>query len=124
MPQPYFRVHDISPDGTRLLGIYRYEKQRRVVLTQLSLKDKTLRLPEYPRNVLFTPDGGLTGIQRIQGRTVAGAWPPGGGSFKATAPRMADFVYGGAVSWKGRIAMSRGRSTNDVVLITSRQEPK
>jgi serine/threonine protein kinase/Tol biopolymer transport system component len=125
LPETYFRAHDISFDGTRLLGLSWYEQQRRVVLAQYSLKDNTLRLmPEYPTNALFTPDGGLAGAQRIQGKTVVGVWPPDGGGFKATAPPTSEFVYAGAVSSKGRTAMSRGQSTNDVVLIASKQEPK
>jgi eukaryotic-like serine/threonine-protein kinase len=125
MPKMYFRTQGISFDGTRLLGLSWYEQERRVALAQYSLKDGTLRLlPEYPSNALFTPDGGLAGVQRIQGRTVVGVWPPGGGSFKAITPPVLEAVYAGAVSPKGRIAMSRGQATNDVVLITSKQEPK
>ena len=70
------------------------------------------------------PDGGLAGVQRIQGKTVVGVWPPGGGPFKPAGPPFSDFVYGGAVSPKGRLAMSRGQATNDVVLISAKQAPK
>jgi Tol biopolymer transport system component len=122
LPETYFRVQDISADGTQLLGVAWYEAQRRVVLAKYSVKDKTLALlPDFPLNTLFLPDGGFAGVQRIQGKSVAGFWPPGGhGSFTpATAP-MTDAIYGGAVSRKGRIAISRGQTTTDVVLITAK----
>jgi Tol biopolymer transport system component len=125
LPEIYFRVHDISPDGTRLMGVSWSDAERRIVLAQYSLKDNQLEvMPDFPTNVLFTPDGGLAGVQRIQGNAVLGIWPPGGGAFKATAPPMSDLIYGGAVSRSGRVAMSRGQSTNDVVLITAKQPKK
>ena len=120
----YLRVNDISPDGTRLMGLSWHEEQRRIGLATYSLEDGKLQLLGFPVNSLFTPDGGLAGVQRIQGKSVVGVWPPGGGAFKPAAPPFADFVYNGAVSAKGRIAMSRGSQTNDVVLITAKQEPK
>ena len=119
----YFRVHDVSPDGTRLLGSSWSEQQRRVVLAQFSLKEGTLQLMGLPTTVQFTPDGGLAGVQRIQGKTVVGVWPPGG-AFRAIAPPIPESIYGGAVSSKGRVAISRGQATNDVVLITAKQESK
>lgn len=125
LPEVYFRVHDISPDGARLMGVSWSDAQRRIVLAQYSLKDGKLELmTDFPTNALFTPDGGLAGMQRIQGKTVVGIWPAGGGPFKATAPPTADFIYGGAVSRTGHIAMSRGQSTNDVVLITAKHAKK
>jgi eukaryotic-like serine/threonine-protein kinase len=121
----YFRVQDISPDGTRLMGVSWNETERRVVLAQYSLKDDSLQLlPGFPVNTLFTPDGGLAGTQRIQGKNVIGRWPPGGGTFKAAAAPMLGNLYGGAVSSTGHFAISRGESTNDVVLITAKQETK
>jgi hypothetical protein len=121
----YFRVQDVSPDGSRLLGVSWNEAERRVVLAQFSLKGSTLELlPDFPLNALFTPDGGMAGVQRIQGKSVVGRWPPGGGSFKAVAPPMPETIYGSAVSAAGRIALSRGQSTNDVVLVTAKPETK
>lgn len=117
----YFRIHGIAADGTRLLGLSWDDAQRQVVLASYTLKDGTVQLLHgYPTNGLFTPDGGLAGVQRIQGRSVVGVWPPGGGVFKPMAPPTPDGVYGGAVSRTGQIAMSRGQSTNDVVLITAK----
>jgi eukaryotic-like serine/threonine-protein kinase len=125
LPEVYFRVHDISPDGTRLMGVSWSDAQRRIVLAQYSLKDGKLELmTDFPTNVLFTPGGGLAGVQRIQGKAVVGVWPAGGGSFKAAAPPTSDSIYGGAVSRTGRLALSRGQSTNDVVLITAQQPKK
>ena len=122
LPEVYFRVQDISADGPQLLGLSWYEAQRRTVLAKYSLKDKTLALmPDFPLNALFLPDGGLAGVQRIQGKSVVGFWPDGGrGSFTPVAPPTADGIYAAAVSRKGRIALSRGQSTNDVVLITAK----
>jgi Tol biopolymer transport system component len=125
LPEVYFRAQDISPDGTRLLGVSWSDAERRIVLAQYTLKDATLKLmTDFPTNVLFTPDGGLAGMQRIQGKAVVGVWPPGGGSFKVTVPPTSDLIFGGAVSRTGRVAMSRGQSTNDVVLITAKQVKK
>jgi eukaryotic-like serine/threonine-protein kinase len=126
LPEAYFRVQDISADGTQLLGVSWNEAQRRVVLAKYSLKDNTLaQLPEFPLNTLFLPDGGFAGVQRIQGKSVAGFWPAGGrGSFTPVTPPMADVIYAGAVSRKGRIAISRGQSTTDVVLITAKPDTK
>jgi hypothetical protein len=107
------------------MGVSWDEKERRVVLAQYSLKDDGLQLlPGFPLNALFTPDGGMAGVQRIQGKSVVGRWPPGGGPFKPVAAPMLEILYGGAVSPTGRFAMSRGQSTNDVVLITAKQETK
>jgi hypothetical protein len=125
LPEAYFRVQDVSPDGTRLLGVSWSDAQRRFVLAQYALQNGTLDLmTDFPTNVLFTPDGGLAGVQRIQGKAVVGVWPPHGGSFKAIVPPTSDLVYGGAVSRTGRIAISRGQTTSDVVLITAKQEKK
>jgi TolB protein len=121
----YFRVQGIAADGARLLGVSWNEAQRRVVLATYTLKDGTVQLLNaFPTTVVFMPDGGLAGTQRIQGKSVVGVWPPGGGPFKALAPPNPDIVYGGAVSPTGQIAMSRGQSTNDVVLITAKPEGK
>ena len=122
LPEAYFRVQDISADGTQLLGLSWYEAQRRTVLAKYSLKDKSLALmPDFPLNTIFLPDGGLAGVQRIQGKAVAGFWPAGGrGSFTPLAPPTTDGVYAIAVSRKGHIALSRGQSTNDVVVITAK----
>jgi len=121
----YFRVHGIAADGARLLGLSWNDEQRRVVLATYTMKDGTVQLlNSLPTNGLFMPDGGLAGVQRIQGKSVVGVWPSGGGPFKPLAPPTPDVVFGGAVSRTGQIALSRGQGTNDVVLITARAEPK
>ena len=122
LPPPYFRVHDISPDGTHLLGVSWHEAERRVVLANYSLKDNTLTLlPEFPLHALFVPDGGLAGARRDNGKLVVGVWPDGGhGRFTPITPPMADAIYGGAVSRQGHLALSRGQATTDVVLITAK----
>jgi len=121
----YFRVSGISADGARLLGLSWNDEQRKVVLATYAIKDGTVQLMNaFPTNATFMPDGGLAGVQRIQGKSVVGAWPPGGGAFKPLAPPMPDSVYGGAVSRTGQIALSRGQGTSDVVLITAKSEPK
>jgi Tol biopolymer transport system component len=121
----YFRVQAISADGARLLGLSWNDEQRRVVLATYTMKDGTVQLlNDYPTNGQFMPDGGIAGVQRIQGKSVIGIWPPGGGPFKALAPPTPDIVYGGAVSRTGQIAFSRGQGTTDVVLITAKAEPK
>ena len=121
----YFRVSGISADGARLLGLSWNDEQRKVVLATYTMKDGTVQLMNaFPTNAVFMPDGGLGGVQRIQGKSVIGAWPPGGGPFKALAPPSPDLVYAGAVSRTGQIAFSRGQGTTDVVLITAKAEPK
>jgi Tol biopolymer transport system component/predicted Ser/Thr protein kinase len=117
----YFRVRTISPDGARLLGDAWSEAQRRSMLAMLTLKDgREDLLPEFPGNTLFMPDGGLAGVQRIQGKLVAGMWPKAGGPFKPLAPPTPDTIYASAISARGEIAMSRGQSSSDVVLIKAK----
>jgi dipeptidyl aminopeptidase/acylaminoacyl peptidase len=121
----YFQANDISPDGKRLLGVGWSETLRRAVLAAYTPQDGTMaHRPEFPVNALFMPDGALAVPRRNQGRTVIGVWPAGGAGFKAITPPHPDNVFGAAVSRDGRIVFSRGHSTNDVVLITAKQEPK
>ncbi|MEO6236268.1 MAG: protein kinase [Vicinamibacterales bacterium] len=121
MHKAYFRVQDISRDGSRLMGVSWHEEQRRSVLAQYSLKDDALQLlPGFPLTASFMPDGGIAAVQRIQGKSVVGTWPAGGGTFKPAAAPMADVIFYGAVSSKGQIAVSRGQTTSDVVLIISK----
>ena len=122
LSEVYFRVQSISPDGERLLGLSWQETERRVVLARYALKEGTVTLlPGFPLNAQFTPDGGLAGVQRIQGKSVVGRWPAGGGVFKPITPPLPEIIFGGAVSPRGRIALSRGQSTNDVVLIAAKK---
>ena len=73
----YFRVHDISADGTQLLGGAWYEAQRRTVLAKYSLKDKSLALmPDFPLNTLFCQMAGSPGATD-PGKVVAGLAPGG-----------------------------------------------
>jgi Tol biopolymer transport system component len=121
LPDAYFRPQDISADGGTLLGLSWSDAQRRVVLARYTLSDgKVALMTEFPTNALFTPDGGLAGVQRIQGKAVVGVWPTGSGPFKPVSPPTPDVIYASAVSRTGRIALSRGQSTNDVVLITAK----
>ena len=121
----YFQANDISTDGKRVLGVTYSDTLRRAVLAVYTLEDRKMaHLPELPTNALFMPDGALAGVQRIRGKSVIGVWPAGGGPFKPITPAHQDNIFGGAVSPDGRIAFSRGRSTNDVVLITAKQESK
>jgi Tol biopolymer transport system component len=126
-PEPvvtaYFQANDISPDGTRLLGVAWSEQLRRAVLATYTLADGRMEhLPGFPNNAQFMPDGALTGVQRIQGKSIIGFWPSGGGRFTPMAPPHPHNVFSGAISRDRRVVFSRGLSTNDVVLITAKQD--
>jgi Tol biopolymer transport system component len=127
-PEPvtpaYFRAHDISHDGKRLLGLAWNEQLRRVVATIYSLEDGGFeQRPGLPINTWFMPDGTVVGVQRIQGKSEVGSWPAGG-TFTPMVPPSPEVIFGGAVSRDGRVAFSRGTHTNDVVLISVKQETK
>jgi Tol biopolymer transport system component/predicted Ser/Thr protein kinase len=124
-PQPvsskYFRAVDISPDGTRLMGVVWSEAERRAVAGILSLKEDRLeQLTDLPNSALFLPDGGFAVVRRIQGKSVVMVRPATGGPERPLIPPHPDIIYGGAVSRDGKVAFSRGQSTSDVVLIRAK----
>ena len=62
----YFRLLDLSPDGSRVLGVTWNETERRPVLAALSLGGGAIEmLPDSPTTSLYMPDGSLTLVQRI-----------------------------------------------------------
>jgi Tol biopolymer transport system component len=117
----YFRAHHVSPDGAQLLGIVWNEAERRAMLGVLTLTDGSVEfLPDFPLNAQFMPDGSLTAIQRKDGKTMLVARPMRGSTTRVLAQAGTDSVYAGAVSRDGRVAISRGQSTSDVVLIKAK----
>ena len=117
----YFRLLDLSPDGSRILGVTWNEKERRPVLATLSLGDGAIEmLPEFPTTSLYMPDGSLTMVQRIAGKTRMVSRAITGGSPRVLTEAEGDSIFAGAVSRDGRIAISRGTSSSDVVLIHAR----
>ena len=117
----YFRAHDISPDGSLVLGVAWSETERRAMLATLTTKDGAIQLiPGLPTNALFMPDGTLTAVQRRGGKSTMVATSIRGGDVRVLADAGTDNVYAGAVARDGRIALSRGTSTSDVVLIKAK----
>jgi hypothetical protein len=66
------------------------------------------------------PDGTVGYARRTAGKTQVFVQPDKGGTPRAVSPPDDQFVYGGAISKDGRIALSRGTQTSDVVLIKAK----
>ena len=117
----YFRVLDISADGSKALGVIWHEQERRPMLATLSLGDGTIAmLPDFPVTSLYMPDGSLAAVQHVAGKTRLVSRAPAGGTPKVLTETDADSIFAGAISREGRIAISRGTSSSDVVLIRSK----
>ena len=117
----YFRLLDQSPDGTALLGVAWNEQERRPALATLAIEDGTITLiPDFPPNALFLSDGSLAVVQRRQGRTTLQAKARTGRASREIADVGTDNIFGGAVARDGKIAISRGTSSSDVVLIRAK----
>ena len=111
----------MSPDGAVVLGTSWNETARRSMLATLTLKTREIAfLPDFPPNALFLPDGTLTVGQRRNGKTNIVARPIRGGQVRVLGEAGTDNVYAGAVSRDGRLALSRGTSSSDVVLIRAK----
>jgi dipeptidyl aminopeptidase/acylaminoacyl peptidase len=118
--QKYFRVQDLSKDGTELVGATWDAKERRTVLATYSLKDDSLSASTLPPGGLFLPDGQLLTLDRGTGKAVLVSRAPSGGPSRAMSPPLDESVFNAAVSKDGRIVIAAGRSTNDVVLIRAK----
>jgi Tol biopolymer transport system component len=117
----YFRLLDLSPDGTQLLGVTWNPTERRATLATLSLADAAIEhLPDFPATSLFMPDGSLAVVQRREGGSVLLTRPRRGGAPRVLADAGTDTIFAGAISRDGRIAVSRGTSSSDVVLIRAK----
>ena len=117
----HFRAHDISPDGTRLLGNSWSEEGRRSMLATFTLATGAIEfLPDFPSNALFLPDGTLLSVQRRSGKTNVIARPIRGGEPRVIAETGPDNIFNGTIARDGRVAVSRGTSSSDVVLIRSK----
>ena len=68
----------------------------------------------------FQPNGQLLTLDRVDGESVLVERSLAGGGKKQVTPAFADALFGGAVSRDGRIVISRGQSTSDVVLIRAK----
>ena len=123
LTEAHFRAHDISPDGTTLLGTTWNEEARRSMLATFSIATGTIALlPDFPANALFMPDGTLVMGQRRDGKTQVVARAINGKDVRllGEAAAGAENVLSAAVGRDGRIAISRGSSSSDVVLIRSK----
>jgi Tol biopolymer transport system component len=114
----YFRLLDLSADGKHVLGVVWNEKERRPMLGTMSLETSAIdMLPDFPPNSLYLPDGTLALVQRRQGKTTLASRPIRGGAPRVLAEVGGDGIFGVAFARDGRIAISRGTSSSDVVLI-------
>jgi TolB protein len=114
----FFRASGISFDGTRLLGATWNEERRRTEVAVLDLA--TLKLDALDTgNALFMPDGSLTVVRRIQGKSMLFSEQPGRPRKQLYAGDE-QFILNGAVARDGRIAFAKGSPTSDVVLIKAK----
>jgi Tol biopolymer transport system component len=116
----FFRAISISPDGTQLLGQSWDFSNRRPAVGLLPVGGGAVQLlPGMPPFVRFTPDGRSLVYPDPSKRPIT-LWIK---SFAGGAPRqigkpIQDRVFNAAVSRDGRIAISHGTRTSDLVLIT------
>jgi len=114
----YFRAYDVSPDGRQFVGITWDAQRRRTVLAVYAPEGDTLRImPDVPTTARFLPSGDLVTLDRVNGKAVFIARALSGAAKTPITPPFADSVFGAAVSRDGRIVVSHGQSTSDVVLI-------
>jgi eukaryotic-like serine/threonine-protein kinase len=117
----FFRVLDISPDGTKLLGNTWSDAARRAVPAVLTVADATITpLPALPGNVGFRADGGFLSSRRVRGKSVVTEISAEGVPGKALTAPHEELILSGAVSRDGRIAFARGSSASDVVLVKAK----
>jgi Tol biopolymer transport system component len=114
----YFRVNDISPDGTHLVGGAWSETARRSTVALLNLGSSVITpLPQVSSVTLFRADGGLMAIRRVQGKSMVSEISTEGVAGRALTPAHEEFIFNAAVSRDGRLAFVRGYSASDVVLV-------
>jgi Tol biopolymer transport system component len=114
----YFRAYDVSPDGRQFVGITWDAQRRRTVLAVYAPEGDTLRImPDVPTTARFLPSGDLVTLDRVNGKAVFIERALSGAAKTPITPPFADSVFGAAVSRDGRIVVSHGQSTSDVVLI-------
>jgi len=119
--EKYFRAADISADGRQFVGTTWDARQRRTVLAVYTPDGDTLQtLPDLPTTARFQPNGQLLTLDRVDGKSVLVERALSGGAKRQVTPAFADALFGGAVSRDGRIVISRGQSTSDVVLIKAK----
>jgi Tol biopolymer transport system component len=117
----YFRAHDVWPDGTKLLGIGWNESARRSLLATLTVATGAIEfLPDVPPSALMMPDGRVSVIVRRKGEGFVMTRALNGDDPLTLAAFGTDNIFGGAVTRDGRIAVSRGTSSSDVVLIRAK----
>jgi len=119
--EKYFRVQDVSPDGTQLMGTSWSEERRRTLSAMFSLADGSITvLPELPLNVLFMPNGHLAAVRRIQGKSAVYELSADARVLRAMTPSHEEIIFGGAVAKDGRVAFARGSLVTDVVVVKAK----
>jgi eukaryotic-like serine/threonine-protein kinase len=114
---------EVSPDGERILARIIDEPANRVRAGVSRLSDgaqeHVLDFPQGPLYLRWAPDGGSIVFVRTEGE-VSNLWaqPLGGGASRQLTRFDSGRIFAFAFSPDGkRLALSRGRSTGDVVLI-------
>lgn len=116
----FFRATSISPDGTQLLGQSWDLTNRRPALGLLPATGGAVQLLRgMPTAARFAPDGNSLVYADLNRRPIS-LWikPLGGGTPRQVGTPIPDLVFNGIVSRDGRIAISHGTQTSDLVLIT------
>src|SRR5262249_12689217 len=116
----YFRAIGISPDGTQLLGGSFDFVNQRPALGLLPITGGTVRLlPGTPLSARLASDGRSL-VYPDFGKQPTSLWirPIAGGTPRPIGRPIQDLVFDFVVSRDGRIAISRGTQTSDLVLIS------
>jgi Tol biopolymer transport system component len=113
----------VSRDGRWLAGIY-FDQQKlaqRIAIAYLSSKEPARTYDFVPNNTQFTPDGrGLSYIDTRGGASNIWIQPIDGSPARQVTDFRSDRIFAHSWSPDGKsLALSRGKVTNDVVLISN-----
>ena len=113
----------VSPDGRWLAALYLDDRQKagRVAIVPLALKEPARTFGFVPNNTQFTADSrGLSYIDTKGGASNIWVQPLDGGPARQVTDFTSDRIFAHAWSRDGKsLALSRGRVTSDVVLISN-----
>jgi hypothetical protein len=130
----YFRAADVSPDGSHACGFTWDDEHHRFVYAIMDLRNGALQArPDLAElmshvfylpsgtlaNMFYLPDGRVATLERIAGKSIIRATSAGAAPVPMTPPSD-DLLFFGAASRDGQIAISRGQTISDVVLISAK----